>query len=160
MDWIKVLLSAVAGAAATFCHQYGLIISAVVISIVIDCITGLVKSKVSAEGWDSKKATKGFWKKIALLVALAFGMLLDFFIPTMLAEIGVEIPFHLPFALIIGCYIVINECISICENLYVINPEVMPKWIINLLKIAKEDIEKIDNVEDTDDIDKTDENKK
>ncbi len=145
MDWIKILLSAVAGAIATFFHQYGLIISIVIISIAIDCITGLVKAKVSTEGWDSKKATKGFWKKIALLVALAFGMLLDFFIPTALTEIGVEIPFHLPFTLIIGCYIALNECISICENLYIINPEIMPKWIVSLLKIAKDDIEKIDD---------------
>lgn len=142
MDWLKIILSAVAGAAATFFHQYGLIISIVVISIVIDCITGLVKAKISTEGWNSKKATKGFWKKFALLVALSFGMLLDFFIPTALTQIGITIPFHLPFTLIIGCYIALNECISICENLYIINPEIMPNWIINLLKIAKEDIDK------------------
>lgn len=141
MDWIKILLSSIIGAVATFFSQYGLIISAVVIAIVIDCVTGLVKSKISGEGWDSKKATNGFWKKVALLVALAFGMLLDFFIPTALLQIGVNIPFNLPFALVVGCYIVLNECISICENLYKINPEIMPKWIVNLLKIAKKDIE-------------------
>ncbi len=144
MDWIKILLSSIAGAVATFFSQYGLIIAVVTIAIVIDCVTGLVKAKVIAEGWDSKKATKGFWKKVALLVALVFGMLLDFFIPTALSQIGVTIPFNLPFALVLGCYIVLNECISICENLYKINPEIMPKWIVNLLKIAKKDIDSKD----------------
>ena len=119
---MKILLSSVIGAVATFFSQYGLIITVVTIAIVIDCVTGLVKAKATAEGWDSKKATKGFWKKVALLVALAFGMLLDFFIPTALSQIGVTIPFNLPFALVVGCYIVLNECISICENLYKINP--------------------------------------
>ena len=141
MDWIKIIFSTILGAIATFFEQYGLILAVVIIAIVIDCVTGLVKSKVSGEGWDSKKANKGFWKKIALLVALSFGMFLDLFLPTVLSKIGVTIPFNLPFALIIGCYIVLNECISICENLYIINPDIIPNWIVKLLKIAKKDIE-------------------
>lgn len=141
MDWIKLAFSAVLGALATFFNQYGLIISVVIIAIAIDCVTGLIKAKTAESGWDSQKATKGFWKKIALLIALAFGMLLDLFIPTALDAIGVTIPFNLPFALVIGCYIVLNECISICENLYIINPDIMPKWIVSLLKIAKKDID-------------------
>ena len=149
MDWIKICVSIVLGALATFFEQYGLIIAVVAIAIVIDCITGLVKAKISYEGWDSKKATKGFWKKIALFVALAFGIFLDFFIPTVLIEIGVIIPFNLPFALIIGCYIVLNECISICENLYIINPEIIPQWIVNLLKVAKRDIESKSDTDET-----------
>ncbi len=144
MDWLKIILSSIIGAVATFFSQYGLIILFVTIAIIIDCITGLVKAKATLEGWSSKKATNGFWKKVALLVALAFGMLLDFFIPTALSQIGVTIPFNLPFALVLGCYIVLNECISICENLYEINPEIMPKWIANLLKVAKKDIDKQD----------------
>lgn len=145
MDRIKLAASAALGAAATFFNQYGLIIAAVIIAIVIDCVTGLIKAKTSKEGWNSGKASKGFWKKIALLLALAFGMLLDFFIPSALMQIGVTIPFNLPFALVIGCYIVLNECISICENLYIINPDIMPKWIISLLKIAKKDIDSKSN---------------
>lgn len=141
MDWIKILCSAVLGAVATFFDQYGIIIAVVVLAIVIDCITGLIKAKSSDEGWDSKKASKGFWKKIALLVALSFGMFLDFFIPSALTPMGVTIPFNLPFALVVGCYIALNECISICENLYTINPSAMPNWIVKLLKVAKSDIE-------------------
>lgn len=142
MDWFKWLVSFVLGALATFFNQYGVIITVVFVSIVIDCVTGLIKAKVTDEGWDSKKANKGFWKKVALLAALAFGMLLDFFIPGALSSIGVTIPFKLPFALVIGCYITINECISICENLYLINPASVPQWVLKLLKIAKEDMDK------------------
>ena len=148
MDWFKIIISAIAGAIATFFNQYGIIIAVVLIAIIIDCVTGLVKAKVSEDGWDSKKAHKGFWKKIALFVALAFGMFLDFFIPSALTQIGVNIPFKLPFALVVGCYIALNECISICENLYIINPTIIPKWIVSLLKVAKKDIDnKTDNTD-------------
>lgn len=142
MDILKWLSSLTLGALATFFNQYGVIITVVILSVIIDCATGLIKAKVTDEGWDSKKANKGFWKKVALLAALMFGMLLDFFIPGALASIGIVIPFRLPFALVIGCYISINESISICENLYLINPVSMPRWIVKLLKVAKEDIDK------------------
>ncbi len=146
MDWIKLSLSAITGAAATFFDQYGLILGLVLGAVVVDCVTGLVKAKTSKLGWDSKKASRGFWKKIALLAAMALGVLLDLFVPTALAAVGVIIPFNLPFALVIGCYITLNECISVCENLYIINPSIVPGWVVSLLKVAKKDIEnKADN---------------
>lgn len=113
-----------------------------VIGIVFDFVTGLVKSKITGVPWSSKKGFVGFWKKISLLAALFFGVFLDYFIPLSLEKIvSVEVPFALPFGLIIGTYIVLNECISICENLYECNPDIIPKWIANLLKNAKGKIE-------------------
>ena len=53
-----------------------------------------------------------------------------------------------PFGLIIGSYIVLNECISICENLYECNPDIIPKWIANLLKNAKGKINEDKNGQD------------
>lgn len=144
--WIKIAVSAVLGIVATFFEQYGILIATVIVAIVIDFATGLVKAKFNG-GWSSRTASKGFWKKIALLVALAFGIFLDFFVPSVLGNVGIIIPFKLPFALVISCYIVINECISIAENLYIINPDTMPNWIVKLLKIAKKEIE--EKVEDS-----------
>lgn len=144
--WIKIVISAVCGIIAAFFDKYGILITAVITAIVIDFITGLVKAKMNG-GWSSKTASKGFWKKIALLVALTFGIFLDFVVPAVLTDVGIVLPFKLPFALVISCYIVINECISIAENLYVINPDTMPNWIVKLLKIAKKEIE--EKVEDS-----------
>lgn len=140
-DKIKYILSVLGGLLATITKQYGLILIFVVIGIFMDCITGLVKSKITGKGWSSKLGFVGFWKKVSLLIALFFGIFLDYFIPTTLEKIvSVEIPFALPFGLIIGAYIVLNECISICENLYECNPDIVPKWIVGLLRNAKEKI--------------------
>ena len=71
-NWFKWLVSVVCGAVATFYQQYGLLIVFVCLAIVFDCVTGLIKAKTIGEGLSSQKGWKGFWKKIALLVGLAF----------------------------------------------------------------------------------------
>lgn len=140
MQWWKYGIAALGGLTATITQQYALIFVCVVVAIVLDVITGLIKSKVTGKPWSSKRGTIGFWKKIALLVALTFGIFLDFFIPITLKTVNVDLPFATPFGLMIGVYITLNESISICENLYEINPMALPKWIVKLLKATSEKI--------------------
>ena len=151
MEKIKWLLSAICGAIATFFEHYGILILLVAVAIVFDLVTGLLKAKASANGaWSSEKCRQGLFKKLALLVGMCFGFFLDWFIPYMLLYINVELPFAMPFSMIISFYIVLNESISICENLYATNPEIMPRWIVGLLTNVKDKIggEEIPNKED------------
>lgn len=147
MQWWRYWVAAFGGLIATITQQYALIFICVVAAIIFDVITGLIKSKVTEKPWSSKRGTIGFWKKIALLVALCFGIFLDYFIPVALGAVSVELPFATPFGLIIGVYITLNESISICENLYEINPMTLPKWVVNLLRKTAE---KIDEEDDND----------
>jgi len=141
MEKIKWLISILCGLVATFFEQYGVLILLVAVAISFDFITGLIKAKVSeTEAWNSQKCSKGLWKKIALLVAMFFGFFLDWFIPYALLYVNVELPFSMPFSMVISFYIVLNESISICENLYAANPEIMPKWIVTLLTNVKDKI--------------------
>ncbi len=140
-NWIKWILSIAGGALAAFWGQYGLFIVLVALAVVLDVITGLVKAKAIGEGLSSQKATKGFWKKVSLFVGLFFGIFLDYVMLTVLAQAGITININLPFALIFACYIILNESISVAENLVLINPEIMPKWIAKLLKVAKDDLD-------------------
>lgn len=141
-DIKKWFLSLILGLWATFTQKYAIILTFVVVAIVLDLTTGLIKAKITGEGWSSKKGSKGFWKKIALLVAFGFGIFLDTFIPYALRIISIDLPFNSPFALVIGVYIILNESISICENLYEINPHTLPKWIKSLLANANDKIDK------------------
>lgn len=141
-DIKKWFLSLILGLWATFTQNYAIILTFVIVAIILDLITGLIKAKVSGEGWSSKKGSKGFWKKIALLVAFGFGIFLDTFIPYALRIISIDLPFNSPFALVIGVYIILNESISVCENLYEINPHTLPKWIKSLLSSANDKINK------------------
>lgn len=139
----KFIVSILLGIWATFFDKYAMVLGFIIIAIVLDLITGLIKAKVTGERWKSKKGYKGFWKKISLLVAFAFGVFLDYYIPYVLDKIvSTELPFNSPFALIIGAYIVLNESISVCENLYEINPHTLPQWIKSLLSNANDTINK------------------
>lgn len=141
MEKIKIILSVILGVIGTFFDKYGTLILLVAGAIVFDLITGLIRTKVDPNDvWSSEKCSKGLFKKLALLVGLAFGFFLDWFIPFMLIYVNVTLPFSMPFAMIICFYIVLNECISICENLYATNSEIMPKWIVNLLVNVKDRI--------------------
>lgn len=147
MRW-KHVLSVIGGFFAALAHQYSLILTCVIIAIIFDIVTGLIKSRVKEKPWSSRRGVIGFWKKIALLVALFFGMFLDFFIPVALTAVNAELPFNSPFGLIIGVYITLNESISICENLYAINPMTLPKWIMTLMRKTSEKIDDGDGKSD------------
>ena len=141
-DVKKWLISLILGAWATFTQQYAIILGFIITVITLDVVTGLIKAKAIGEGWKSKKGFKGFWKKISLLVAFGFGIFLDCFIPYALSVISIELPFNSPFALVVGVYIILNESISVCENLYEINPHTLPNWIKSLLSNANDKINK------------------
>ena len=141
-NFTKWLISIISGGIAAFCRQYGLFIVLVAAAVVLDVVTGLVKAKATGEGLSSEKANRGFWRKMALFVALAFGIFLDYAAAAVLVHVGVNLGGELPFALIISAYIIINEAISISENLYLTNPDSFPKWIAKRLKVAKEQMDK------------------
>lgn len=141
MNRIKYLFSLLSALILSIFSQYGIIFICVCCAVLLDFITGLIKCKYKGTKITSKKAYKGFYKKLSLLFTLFFGVFLDLFITYSLNKIPqFTIDFKLPFGLLIGSYIVICECISICENLYVINPDIIPHWIVKLLTGTKNKI--------------------
>lgn len=144
MDKPKIVATAALSALTAFANKYAAIVVFVVIVVCMDIVTGIIASCATGEKISSEKGTKGFWKKMALFAALAFGFLLDYFIPYMVSYTGIELPASALFGVMIGCYIVINESISICENLYRCNDEILPKWVVNLLTQSKDKIDKVE----------------
>ena len=144
-NFTKWLWSIIIGATAAFFGQYGLFFVLVAAAVVLDVVTGLIKAKATGEGLSSDKANKGFWKKISLFVALMFGIFLDYTASAVMIHAGIKMQIDMPFALIICAYIILNETISVSENLYLTNPDSFPKWISKLLKVAKNTIENKDS---------------
>lgn len=139
--YLKLTISVVGGLAATMVNAYGPIFLFVCMAITFDVITGLLRSVIKGVAITSKKARRGFWRKIALLVALTFGVFIDYFIPLMLSVINITVP-DLPFTMIIGCYICLNEIISIIENLMqATNYKIFPPWMKTIFETGKKAIE-------------------
>ncbi len=143
MEKTKWLLSVFCGLLSAFTKQYGMIIAFVSIAVVLDWITGIIGEKAVGHPITSKKGTIGFWKKMALFAGLFFGFFLDCFIPYALKSANINLPISgAMFGMTVGSYIVINECISICENIYKADPELLPKGIVKMLQLAKTQIDK------------------
>jgi toxin secretion/phage lysis holin len=138
---VKLSTSVISGLVASFWGIYGPVIICVLVAICMDVISGLVAAMASGEKISSKVGWIGFWKKMALILALAFGIFMDSFIPILLGTISLELPFTMPIGTIVGCYIVINEAISIIENINKAAPTALPKWIKKLLEGASKTID-------------------
>lgn len=136
----KIMISIVTGLLASFTQEYGLLLLFVTFAIVLDVVTGIIKVSCTDEVWSRKKASQGFWHKVSLYCGLALGIFLDYFIPFMAAEIGLNMGcVHLSY--IFGCYIILNELISACQNLQCCNSHILPSWVLKLLQTTAEQIE-------------------
>lgn len=145
---VKWELSVIGGAAAAFLGQYGLFFGLVALAVVLDVVTGLIKAKATGEGLSSRKANVGFWKKISLFAGLLFGIFIDHAAAAVLVRAGVDLGIDMPFSLIICAYIIINEAISVSENLYLTNPDSFPQSLGKMLKVARERLDTADDRED------------
>ena len=92
----KAVLAALSGALAALVEDYGMILLLGCAFISLDLVTGLAKAKISGTV-SSAVGRKGFWRKAALLAALAFGICMD-------KLMGVMIPgFASPVGRLLGC---------------------------------------------------------
>lgn len=144
MDKTKiVIISIIMGFFSGLTQKYGVLAVLVSISILMDVITGLLKAKVTQQ-LSSEAGTKGFWKKVSLLAGFVFGIFLDYLelylIENGAKELNLSVPFSVPIGLIVGVYIILNESISICENLYQSGCK-MPEFLIKALQVSHDNID-------------------
>ena len=141
----KITFSVLIGTISSLYQQYTAILILVILAICLDVVTGLIKTKATGKTISSKKGTIGFWKKMSFLVSFMFGIFMDVFIPILLSVINIQLPFNCPFGFIVGVYIILNESISICENIYETNTNAIPKWLKDFLTLAVKEIDDKNN---------------
>lgn len=141
---VLVALSALLGLIGSIAQEYVVLIILVAVVIALDVISGLIRAAATGEPITSKKGTQGFWKKMILLFSMAFAFFLDIAIPLVLNVVSIKLPFEqsLLFGSIVGVYIILNESISIVENIYKTNRKALPKWLKRLLTGARDEIDK------------------
>lgn len=144
---ITLTIATITGLISTYFEAYGVIFAFVCLAILFDVVTGLVNSAANGIPITSSKARKGFWRKVVLLLALLFGVFMDAFLPQLLQVVDIHLQHNLPFGLIVGCYIILNELISIAENILSTNAIAMPKWIVKFLKGSKKAIDELEKEE-------------
>ena len=147
---IKGVLTA---AMATLIAYLGhLLIPIIVLAVVmfIDYGTGITKAWVKGE-LSSKIGIIGILKKMGYLGVVMVGMAVDWVIRAGIAELHIESKFEFLFAMIVIIWLILNELISILENVAAIGAPV-PKWLIKIVtKLKDRAEEKFEDVTETED---------
>lgn len=103
--------------------------------MVLDYVTGM------AAAWkkktlDSKKGVFGIVKKICYLALVCVGMGVDWLIYSGLKQVGVEWSYTIFFGVLVTVWLIINELISILENLKKIGVP-LPNFLTALIRRLK-----------------------
>lgn len=103
--------------------------------MVVDYSTGMIKARYLGE-IESRKGMWGVIKKAMYAVVVSVAMISDWIIINVAERIGVNIPLTTFFGLLVAIWLIVNECISILENL--IKLEVpMPNFLKSLVSRLK-----------------------
>ena len=110
--------------------------------VLIDIITGIISSCKNGVPITSKKAKEGFYSKLGLFVAIAFGYVIDVFLNYLsnLDFVFIDTTNFFNIGTIISIYICINESISIIENLSNINSKLIPNFIKKFFENAENNL--------------------
>lgn len=85
-------------------------------AMIIDYVTGMMSAWLNSE-LSSKKGIKGIVKKVSYLALVAVAMIVDWLIFQGLQQINVDLNYSVFFAILVTVWLIINELISVLENL-------------------------------------------
>lgn len=136
----------------------GPVLLILLIMMVLDYITGMLASRQEsivhpddpAYGWNSKKGAQGIIKKVGYLCIIVVGMVVDYIILQVAAQIGIETTLKAFFGLLVAVWYILNELLSIIENAGRMGAPI-PEWLRKYIAVLKDTVEhkteKKENVE-------------
>lgn len=116
-------------------------ITVLMIAMIIDYITGMVSAWHKSE-LSSQKGVFGIVKKVSYLALVCVGMGVDWLIYSGLNQAGISTENSVFFGVLVTIWLIINELISILENLEAIGVP-MPAFLIKIVKRLKVTAENI-----------------
>lgn len=125
----------IAALGAWVLSQLGVLFPVLIVLVgmmVLDYITGMVKAGM-AGSINSSRGWLGVLKKLMYTVTVAVALVVDYILFFTAAEFGWEFSAHAYIALMVSLWLIINESISIIENLSEIGVP-MPHFLVKILQ--------------------------
>ena len=132
---IQALFSAALGAIMAYLNILLVPFVVLLVVMITDYFTGMAEAYVN-KTLNSRIGVVGILKKIGYIVAVAVGVVADYLITNALVKIGIDINVSGYIGLVVTIWFIINELISILENLTEIGTP-LPKFLVNLVKRLK-----------------------
>lgn len=148
---IQAVLTAAITAFAVYFNALAVPLFVLVIMMIIDYVSGMAAAW-RAGTLSSKKGIDGVIKKVGYMALVAVAMGVDYLIFTGFAAVNVSVGFNMLFGVLVAVWLIINEMISILENLSRLGvpiPAFLSK-VVKKLKITADnagEIEEEDNKE-------------
>lgn len=93
--------------------------------MLIDYVTGLVKAYMASQ-LSSRIGLRGILKKLCYMAMVAVGAALDYLLTGALARAGIDLHIEMFCGMLVAIWLIVNELISILENLAEIGVPGMP----------------------------------
>lgn len=113
----------------------------------IDYVTGLMASKYRQEQLNSYKSMRGIAKKVCMWILVIIGAMVDVLIKYTTQTMGFNIQIPFIIATLVAVWIVVNEIISILENLVDIGIA-LPPFLMPIVKRIKKEVEELGESEE------------
>ena len=87
--------------------------------MIVDYVTGMVKAYLTAQ-LSSRIGLRGILKKLCYMAMVAVGAAIDYLLGSALVQVGIDMRVEMFCGMLVAVWLIINELISILENLAVI----------------------------------------
>lgn len=136
---LQAVLTAAVTAFAVYFNALAVPLIVLLVMMIIDYISGM--SAAWREGaLNSKKGVDGIIKKVGYMALVAVAMGVDYLIFSGFAAVNVSVGFEMLFGILVAVWLIINEMISILENLSRLGvpiPQFLTK-VVKRLRISAE----------------------
>ena len=143
-NFLQALFAAVAGALTAYLNILLIPVLVLIVAMIIDYCTGMVTAYCTAT-LNSRIGIKGILKKVGYLCLVAVGMVTDYLITSALLQVGIEMHISMCIGMIITIWLIINELISVLENLAKIGVPV-PEFVKKLIDKLKNTVDDTANM--------------
>ena len=145
---LQVIFSASLAALTSYLGVIAIPVIILTAAMITDYITGMISAWHNSE-LSSKKGIFGIIKKISYLALVCVGMGVDWLIYSGLNQAGISTENSVFFGVLVTIWLIINELISILENLKNIGVP-LPAFLVTIIKKLKVSAEYIKSDNDTD----------
>jgi toxin secretion/phage lysis holin len=134
-NFLQILFATVAGAIVAYLNVLLVPLVVLVIVMLIDYVTGMAQAYLS-HTLNSRIGVVGIIKKISYITAVVVGIVADYLISSALTQVGIDIKINYCIGMIVTIWFIINELISVLENLAEIGIP-LPKFLVSIVKRLK-----------------------
>ncbi len=131
----KALISVVCGGLSAYFGVIGVPLAVLFAAMCIDYLTGMTKAWITGE-LSSRVGVLGIIKKVGYLTAVCVAGIIDWLLISGLKQVGISIGLSYFMGLMVTIWFIVNECISILENLSTLGVP-MPAFLVAMVHRLK-----------------------